>query len=112
MHELLRRLEASADLVIVDAPPVLPVTDAAVLAKECSGVVLVIRAGSTTREQAGRALESLHAVGAHVYGAVLNMVPTKGPDAYRYGYYGYGYRSAEPAASPARGGGQHAPAGR
>ena len=93
MRELLTRLEVSCDLVILDAPPTLPVTDAAILAKQVSGTVLVIRAGRTTKEQVTRALDSLRSVGAHVYGGVLNMVPTKGPDAYRYGYYGYGYRS-------------------
>ncbi|MCU1693581.1 MAG: putative tyrosine-protein kinase [Frankiales bacterium] len=92
MAEVMRSLEGQADLVVVDAPPLLPVTDAAVLATETSGVVLLVRCQRTRREQAARALEALEAVGATVYGAVLNMVPTRGPDAYTYGYgYGYGY---------------------
>ena len=97
MGELLRELEGQCDLVLLDAPPLLPVTDAAVLTAHASGAMLVVRSGSTTREQAKRAVEILRAVDAHLYGAVLNMVPTKGPGAYRYGYYGYGYASSRPA---------------
>ncbi len=89
MQDLLKELERSHDLVLIDAPPLLPVTDGAILAQQASGAILVLRAGKTTKEQATRAVESLRTVGAHVYGAVLNMVPTKGPDAYKYGYYGY-----------------------
>lgn len=96
MRELLRRLEDQADLVILDAPPLLPVTDGAVLAAAASGCVVVLRAGHTTREQSTRAVEILRAVDAHIYGAVLNMVPTKGPGAYKYGYYGYGYAGRTP----------------
>ena len=102
MEELLKRLEDEASLVLIDAPPLLPVTDGAVLARQASGAVLVIRAGKTTKDSARRALETLQSVDAHVYGAVLTMVPIKGPDAYRYGYYGYGYTSQRPAAQPAR----------
>ncbi|MGI8535836.1 MAG: polysaccharide biosynthesis tyrosine autokinase [Mycobacteriales bacterium] len=98
MSELLARLENEAELVLIDAPPLLPVTDAAILATQASGAIVVVRAGSTTREQAARAVGILRGVDAHVYGAVLNMVPTRGPDAYRYGYYGYGYAPAAPAA--------------
>mgnify|MGYP000424454523 CR=1 FL=1 len=94
--EINRVLEGQADLVLLDAPPLLPVTDAAVLTAHASGAMLVVRSGSTTREQARRAVEILRAVDAHVFGVVLNMVPTKGPGAYKYGYYGYGYASSRP----------------
>jgi succinoglycan biosynthesis transport protein ExoP len=89
MGELLRDLESRVDLVLLDAPPLLPVTDAAVLSAHASGAIVIVRSGHTTREQALRAVDNLRAVDAHVYGAVLNMVPTKGPGAYKYGYYGY-----------------------
>jgi polysaccharide biosynthesis transport protein len=101
MEELLKRMEDEASLVLIDAPPLLPVTDGAVLARQASGAVLVIRAGKTTKDSARRALETMQSVDAHVYGAVLTMVPTKGPDAYRYGYYGYGYTSQRPEAQTA-----------
>jgi capsular exopolysaccharide synthesis family protein len=89
MAEVIRRLEAMSDLVIFDAPPLLPVTDAAVLGVNTDGAVLVVRSGSTGRERLDRAVESLAGVGVHIVGAVLNMAPTKGPDSYHYyAYYG------------------------
>lgn len=96
MAELMRELESRCDLVLLDAPPLLPVTDAAVLTKHASGAMLVVRAGETSKEQASRAVDILRAVDAHLYGVVLNMVPTKGPGAYKYGYYGYGYAATGP----------------
>lgn len=90
MDELLRRVEGMVDVVIIDAPPLLPVTDAAILGRMTSGVLVIVASNRTSREQLKRATESVRAVGATVLGVVLNMVPTKGPDAYAYGY-GYGY---------------------
>ena len=98
MAELLADLESRCDLVLLDAPPLLPVTDAAVLSSHASGAIVVIRSGRTTREQAVRAVQILRAVDTHLYGAVLNMVPTKGPGAEKYGYYGYGYAATGPIA--------------
>ena len=93
MADLLRELESRVDLVLIDAPPLLPVTDAAVLSVIASGSLLVVRHGRTRREQVSTAIESLRRVDAHLFGVILNMAPTKGPDAYRYGYgYGYDYR--------------------
>jgi succinoglycan biosynthesis transport protein ExoP len=89
MAALIRDLERGYDLVLIDAPPLLPVTDAAVLANVVSGALVVVRHGHTKREQLTRAIQSLRAVDAHIFGLVLTMTPTKGPDAY---YYGYGYR--------------------
>jgi succinoglycan biosynthesis transport protein ExoP len=91
MADLLKHCEEDA-FVVIDAPPLLPVTDAAVLSRIASGTVLVVRAGRTREDEVRQALANLEAVGARVYGAVINMAPTKGPDARRYGYgYGYGY---------------------
>lgn len=91
MSDLLHDLQSRA-LVILDAPPLLPVTDAAILSTIASGVVVVVAAQRTHREQVRQAVESLRGVDAHIFGAVFNMAPAKGPDAYRYGYgYGYGY---------------------
>ncbi|EIV96064.1 polysaccharide biosynthesis tyrosine autokinase, partial [Frankia sp. QA3] len=88
MADLVDLLQARFDIVLIDAPPLLPVTDAAVLATRAEGVLLVARVGRTRREQLRRAAEALRAVDAHMVGTVLNMVPTKGPDAYYYGQYG------------------------
>jgi non-specific protein-tyrosine kinase len=97
MAEVLRELEDRFDLVVIDAPPLLPVTDAAVLASQCSGALLVIRHGKTKKEQVRRAVEALRSVDANIYGVVLNMAPAKGPDAYYYGYaYRYDYKPSQP----------------
>ncbi len=91
MAELLATLRERADLVIIDSPPLLPVTDAAVLAGHADGVILVARHGRTTRDQYTKAVERLQAVDARVLGGVLSMVPDKGAGS-GYGYgYGYGY---------------------
>lgn len=96
MQDLLNDLESRADLVLLDAPPLLPVTDASVLGTLASGVIVVVRHGRTRREQARRAVELLRAVDAHVYGAVLTMTPASGPGAYAYGYNYQPRQQAEP----------------
>ncbi|MDX6286413.1 MAG: tyrosine-protein kinase [Frankiales bacterium] len=97
MAQTLKELEDRFDLVIVDAPPLLPVTDAAVLASLCSGAIIVVRHGKTKREQVRRAVEALRSVDTAIYGLVLNMAPSKGPDAYYYGYaYRYDYKPTQP----------------
>ncbi|WOQ69215.1 polysaccharide biosynthesis tyrosine autokinase [Microbacterium limosum] len=90
MHALLEAFSRDVDVVILDAPPLLPVTDAAVLAKRTSGAIVVVAAGDTSRHQLEGAIDALETVDAKVAGIVLTMVPTRGPDAYGYGY-GYGY---------------------
>lgn len=90
MHKLLEALGQEFDVVLCDAPPLLPVTDAAVLSRATSGAIMVVAVGKTTTHQLDGALEALETVGSKVAGVVLTMVPTKGADAYSYGY-GYGY---------------------
>lgn len=98
MQTLLEVLERDFDVVLCDAPPLLPVTDAAILAKSTSGAIVVTSAGRTTRHQLEGALDALRTVDANIAGIVLTMVPTRGPDSYAYGYgYSYGYRRAAPA---------------
>ena len=91
MQTTLDKLRGRYDLIIIDAPPLLPVTDAAVLATQADGAILVVRHGKTSREQVSEASKRLESVDAKAFGAVLNMVPARG-DSYGYGYgYGYGY---------------------
>ncbi len=97
MKELITQLEAEFDAVIIDAPPLLPVTDAAVLAQHVGGVVLVAGATRVKLPDLQKSLAALEMVDAELLGVVLNLVPAKGPDAYSY----YSYDSA-----PARGRGQ------
>lgn len=84
MERVLERLKADADMVVLDAPPVMAVTDAVVLATKVDGVLLVVSAGTTKREQAQRAVERLRKVNAHILGAVLNNAPI---DATMHSYY-------------------------
>lgn len=87
MTELLARLEASFDAIIIDAPPLLPVTDAAVLSQSVGGVVLVVGTQKVKQNDLEKSLKSLQLVGANLLGVVLNRLPVKGPDAYAYAYY-------------------------
>jgi len=89
MKDLIERLEKAFDTVIIDAPPLLPVTDAAVLSQHVGGAIIVVSAQTTRRQQLEKSLTSLELVGAKVLGVVLNRLPIKGPDSYSYMYYGH-----------------------
>ena len=71
LAEALEQLQEQADYVLIDAPPVLAVTDAAIWAGKVDGVVLLIHAGSTKRDHAQRAKAVLETVHARIVGAVL-----------------------------------------
>lgn len=86
MADLVSALRARADIVLIDAPPLLPVTDAALISRQCDGAILVVRHGKTTREQVTRSLDALSSVGARLLGTVLNMAPAGGSHGYGYGY--------------------------
>ncbi|GAP53568.1 putative tyrosine-protein kinase YveL [Arthrobacter sp. Hiyo6] len=88
MKDLITRLEEVFDSVIIDAPPLLPVTDAAVLSQHVGGVVVVVGAQKLRQQDLKKSLDALALVEANVLGIVLNRLPVKGPDAYAYGYYG------------------------
>ena len=88
MADLLDEVRRTYDLVVVDAPALLPVTDAALLTAQADGAILVVRSGKTTREQLRRSMERLQAVGGHMFGVVLNMVP--GRSVTYGGRYAYG----------------------
>lgn len=75
MEEILKRLTSEADMVLLDAPPVISVTDALILASRSDGVILVVRAGHTRREIARKAKELLEKVNARILGSVLTDAP-------------------------------------
>lgn len=95
METLLTDLRGKFDVIIVDAPPLLPVTDAALIAAQADGAVIVIRHGRTTRDQLQHSIERLEAVDAKALGIVINQAPSrKNRTGYGYGYgYGYGFES-------------------
>ncbi|MBW3626294.1 MAG: polysaccharide biosynthesis tyrosine autokinase [Actinobacteria bacterium] len=92
--DLLTALRRECDVVLVDSPPVLPVTDAMVLSRMVDATILVGTAGQTTRREYQRSFEMLQQVDANLVGTVLNGVEQGG--GYGYGY-GYGYRQVEGA---------------
>ena len=94
MIETLRELESRFDVVIIDTPPLLPVTDAAVLSTIAGGTVVVVGAGRVDRDHLARSLQTLEAVKGRVLGLVLNLIPTKGTDAYYHYRDGYAPESA------------------
>jgi capsular exopolysaccharide synthesis family protein len=89
----LRELRDRFDYVIVDSPPLLAVTDGAILAAQADGAIILVRAGKTKREQLNHAIGIFRGVGATVLGSILTMVPTRGSGSYSsdYSYYGRGY---------------------
>lgn len=92
------------EIVLIDSPPVLPVTDAAILAAYADATLMVIAAGTTTKKQARRAVEILTQVDAAPVGVIVNRIPHRGGSFY-YGYgsgYGYGYRYGRKAGRASR----------
>jgi len=100
--KLLDALQEKYDRIVIDSPPVVPVTDPAVLSKHVDGTLLVIRAFKTTRDLARQAIRSLRDVNAPLVGTILNAVDLTRRE---YGYYHYyyykheGYRSAAKVAT-------------
>lgn len=86
-QDLIKRLRSSYDMVIIDAPPLLPVADASVLAKLADGVIVVVRHGRTTKDQVNEAINRLGQVGGRLYGVVVNMVAKRAVGSYYYYYY-------------------------
>jgi succinoglycan biosynthesis transport protein ExoP len=92
MTEVVRQLRERYDYVIFDTPPMLSVTDPAIVAAQADGMVLVIRQGYCTRRMLARAAEILRELDVKVYGFVFNGVDASLPEYYGYlGYYTYEY---------------------
>ena len=100
MRQLLQTLRRN-HMIIVDAPPLLPVTDAAVLTANADGALVVITAGKTLDTQLDGALTSLEQVNGHVLGVIFNKIESGFASGYGnyggYGYYGsyYGHDGAK-----------------
>lgn len=91
MKHVLTELRESY-MVFVDAPPVLPVTDASLLAAAADGAILVIEVGGTRKEQVELAASMLRRVSVTLLGAVLNLAPARGVGSSHYGFGYGGYR--------------------
>lgn len=93
---LIADLRRKFDYVIIDSPPVLAVTDAAILAANADGALVLAKFGVTKTDQVAHAFENLANVGANPLGAILTMVPVRGHGyGYGYGYYGAQKREGE-----------------
>lgn len=117
MRNLITSL-AEQHTVIIDAPPLLPVTDAELLTVASDGAILVVRVGSTRAEQVAHAARKLKLVNGKLLGTVLNLVETKelGAAVYgaHYGSYQSEYYTSEdrPTAGPAHAAGSSRASGR
>ena len=91
---MLEELRSSYDIVVVDTPPMLAVTDSSLLAPLMDGVLVVVRCEKTNQAALSHAVQQLRRVGADVLGAVINRAPVRSRG-YGYGYqYGYYYSYA------------------
>lgn len=88
MKKLLDDFEKRYDIILIDAPPVGVVTDAAILSTIVDGTILVVASGKTEIEGAKRAKQLLENVGARILGVTMTMIPVS-----KKGYYGYQYYS-------------------
>lgn len=95
MRDALAALREEYEFVIVDSPPVVPVTDGVVLSREADGVVLVVKGHDTPLELVRRARDQLGVANAHVIGAVINNVDLGWGDLYFYGRYSGYYGPSE-----------------
>jgi succinoglycan biosynthesis transport protein ExoP len=91
MFDILGQVAEQADIIIIDSPPVMAVTDSTVLAPRVDGVLLVLKPGVTKLAAARTAVEQLRRVGANLLGVVLNEIDVGNS---RYSYYNRGYYHA------------------
>jgi len=90
-EKLIRMLRKEFDYILIDSPPLLPVTDGGLIAQQADGVLLVVKAGSTKVDQFRGGRDLLSKVNASVLGVLLNMIPLN-RNGESYGYrYGYSY---------------------
>lgn len=87
-RKILRELRGAFDYVIIDSSPLLAVTDAAVLAADSDGALLIAKYASTKREQLAHGVASLENVGARILGTIFTMKSGRSKDNYYYGYHG------------------------
>lgn len=102
MSRVLAHLSARFDYVLIDTPPVLPVTDAVVLSTKVDGVIVLVGTTIVRKEQLEATLESINAVDNTLLGLVLNRVGHKTSGGYGAGYYGYYDPESHPTSRTAR----------
>ncbi|ULO08633.1 CpsD/CapB family tyrosine-protein kinase [Paenibacillus sp. 19GGS1-52] len=88
MSAVLQELRHRFDIILIDTPPLLAVTDAQIVASKSDGVIMVVSYGKVKRDIAVKAKAGLDRVGARILGVVLNNVKRKASEGYYYYYYG------------------------
>ena len=92
MKACIAELKTMFDIILFDSPPIMAVTDAAVLSSEVDGIILVVKAGQTDRNAVQRSYDILKNIPNHIIGALLNVVNIEGIyGSYYYYYYHYYY---------------------
>jgi capsular exopolysaccharide synthesis family protein len=92
MQKVLDFARKEADMVIIDAPPLLPVTDSVLLSQRVDGVIMTAMTNQTKKEVFKKGVQRLKQVNANLLGSVLNKYPVKGSQYYNYqNYYYYGH---------------------
>jgi succinoglycan biosynthesis transport protein ExoP len=89
MHETLAALKDRYDFILIDAPPVMPVSDAVILSTMVDGVVLVVRGQETQKQLVKEAVSQLGNGSGKILGVVLNRVDIRGADYSTYNNYYY-----------------------
>lgn len=89
MSELLELLEKTFDTILIDTPPMLQIPDARIVGRMSDAVILVVRAGQTTRDTALAARQRFSEDGTRVLGSILNFYDPRKSSGSRYGYYNY-----------------------
>lgn len=96
MQKMLQDIAKHA-IVLIDAPPLLPVTDAAILTAQTDGALVVTRSGKSTYDELKRALQNLERVKGRPLGIIINGVPRKSASGAGYGYQYYTYYNRKDA---------------
>ena len=102
LGELLKAVDSKFDRIIIDMPPVVAVTDAAILARQSDSVIFVVHGGKAHRDIVKRGVEDLNKIGAHISGVILSNVDIFKAtyyDYYYYNYYQYAYGYTEKSSS-------------
>ncbi|HEX6509227.1 MAG TPA: polysaccharide biosynthesis tyrosine autokinase [Chloroflexota bacterium] len=93
MRDLAKHLGHQSEMVLIDSPPILAVTDAAILSTVADGVILVVDPGRSKKRDLKRAREAVETVGGRILGVVVNRLNRRGSSYYYYYYHhNYGYQ--------------------
>ncbi|MEC9488875.1 MAG: CpsD/CapB family tyrosine-protein kinase [Halanaerobium sp.] len=97
MEETLAEAKEFADYILIDTPPAIAVTDAALLGNKVDGVIIVVASHETHEEMLQKSQEVLEKARANIIGTILNKYPVHTESSYYYQYYYYGHDESSSA---------------